>query len=179
MGRYLLRPFLVPIASLACAQTTGSGPTVLQNAATLNPQVFSQVRYANEFSGSDLGAQINAAASSLGTSGGVVKIPRGAYSWSTLVTIDPRIVSIVGDGSPFVTISCTASECLKLNEPTFSISQGGYIGGFTLPSNGSAGRTGFAMKGTDRMRMTGAIVGKAVGALNQGVGIVPVLVMLQ
>jgi hypothetical protein len=38
---------------------------------------------------------------------------------------------------------------------------------------------GYAMKGTDRSRMLGAIVGKAVEALDQGTGIIQVLVSLQ
>jgi hypothetical protein len=43
----------------------------------------------------------------------------------------------------------------------------------------SASRPGYAMKGTDKARMVGAIVGKALGNLQSGVGVVPVLVMLQ
>jgi hypothetical protein len=38
---------------------------------------------------------------------------------------------------------------------------------------------GFAMKGTDRERITGAIVGKALGSLDNGVGVIEVLVTLQ
>ena len=38
---------------------------------------------------------------------------------------------------------------------------------------------GYAMKGTDRERITGAIVGKALGAVPNGVGVIEVLVSLQ
>jgi len=38
---------------------------------------------------------------------------------------------------------------------------------------------GHAMKGTDRMRMLGAIVGKALDPLPQGTGVIRVLVTLQ
>jgi len=38
---------------------------------------------------------------------------------------------------------------------------------------------GYAMKGTDRMKMLGAVVGKAMGSLNSGTGVVEVLVTLQ
>jgi hypothetical protein len=38
---------------------------------------------------------------------------------------------------------------------------------------------GYAMKGTDQTRMLGAIVGKAMGSLSSGVGIIEVLVSLQ
>jgi hypothetical protein len=38
---------------------------------------------------------------------------------------------------------------------------------------------GYAMKGTDRSQMLGAVVGKALGALDSGVGVIEVLVTLQ
>jgi hypothetical protein len=38
---------------------------------------------------------------------------------------------------------------------------------------------GFAMKGTDRNRMLGAVIGKAMGSLDQGTGVIEVLVTLQ
>jgi hypothetical protein len=42
----------------------------------------------------------------------------------------------------------------------------------------TASRPGFAMKGTDRRRMLGAVVGKALGSLDKGTGTVEVLVSL-
>ncbi len=38
---------------------------------------------------------------------------------------------------------------------------------------------GYAMKGTDRMRMLGAVIGKAMGSLDSGTGVIEVLVTLQ
>ena len=38
---------------------------------------------------------------------------------------------------------------------------------------------GYAMKGTDRSRMLGAVVGKALGSLDSGKGVIEVLVTLQ
>jgi hypothetical protein len=38
---------------------------------------------------------------------------------------------------------------------------------------------GHAMKGTDRSRMMGAVVGKALGSLDRGTGVIQVLVTLQ
>jgi hypothetical protein len=141
-------PLLLALATtIAASQTTGSGPTVLENGPTINPKVFAQVRYADQYSGSDLGAQINAAAADLGAAGGVIKIRRGSYTWSTLVTIDPTVVSIIGDGSPFVQISCTGSECLKLHEPTMTLSQGGTISGFTLMGDAVSGQVGIEAGG--------------------------------
>jgi hypothetical protein len=43
----------------------------------------------------------------------------------------------------------------------------------------SSATPGFAMKGTDRMQMLGAVVGKAMGALDSGRGAIEVLVTLQ
>jgi hypothetical protein len=38
---------------------------------------------------------------------------------------------------------------------------------------------GYAMKGTDRNRMLGAVIGKAMGSLDSGTGVIEVLVTLQ
>lgn len=38
---------------------------------------------------------------------------------------------------------------------------------------------GYAMKGTDRNKMLGAVIGKAMGSLESGKGMIEVLVMLQ
>lgn len=43
----------------------------------------------------------------------------------------------------------------------------------------TSSKLGYAMKGTDRSRMLGAVVGKALGTLNQGTGEMEVLVTLQ
>jgi hypothetical protein len=39
--------------------------------------------------------------------------------------------------------------------------------------------TGYAMKGTDRSRLVGAVIGKAMGSLDSGTGVIEVLVTLQ
>ena len=43
----------------------------------------------------------------------------------------------------------------------------------------TSSRPGYAMKGTDRARMPGAVVGKAMEALPAGNGVIQVLVTLQ
>jgi hypothetical protein len=43
----------------------------------------------------------------------------------------------------------------------------------------TASRPGYAMKGTDHTRMMGAVVGKAMGSLDSGLGVIEVLVSLQ
>ena len=43
----------------------------------------------------------------------------------------------------------------------------------------SSSTAGFAMKGTDRTRLVGAVIGKAMGPLESGTGVIEVLVTLQ
>jgi hypothetical protein len=43
----------------------------------------------------------------------------------------------------------------------------------------TSSRPGYAIKGTDRSRMLGAVVGKALQPLDQGTGLIEVLVTLQ
>ena len=43
----------------------------------------------------------------------------------------------------------------------------------------TSSRSGYAMKGTDRTRMLGAVIGKAMGSLDAGDGVIAVLVTLQ
>ena len=43
----------------------------------------------------------------------------------------------------------------------------------------SSSRVGYAMKGTDRNKMLGAVLGKALGSLDSGTGVIQVLVTLQ
>jgi len=43
----------------------------------------------------------------------------------------------------------------------------------------SSSQPGYAMKGTDRNRMLGAVIGKAMGSLDSGTGVIEVLVTLQ
>jgi hypothetical protein len=43
----------------------------------------------------------------------------------------------------------------------------------------TSSKSGYAMKGTDRTRLVGAVIGKAMGSLNSGTGVIEVLVTLQ
>jgi hypothetical protein len=43
----------------------------------------------------------------------------------------------------------------------------------------SSSKIGYAMKGTDRSLLTGAVIGKAMGNLDSGTGVIEVLVTLQ
>ena len=43
----------------------------------------------------------------------------------------------------------------------------------------TSSKPGYAMKGTDRSRMFGAVIGKAVGILSQEIGVIEMVVALQ
>ena len=43
----------------------------------------------------------------------------------------------------------------------------------------SSSQIGYAMKGTDRAQMLGAVIGKALGHLDSGTGLIEVVVSLQ
>lgn len=136
----------VALTFLFLDRTTGSPSDARQDNPT-SPSSSSGVRDADQFPGADLGARINAAVASLGPEGGVVRIHRGAYTWKTAVIIDPRKISLQGDGSAFVLISCEAAKCLELTEPQYSITQGGSVGGFTLSGNATSDQTGILAGG--------------------------------
>jgi hypothetical protein len=90
----------------------------------------------------DLGDRIRSAVATLGPGGGVIRIRAGVYTWKTTAIIDPRKVSLHGEGAALVSINCMADRCLVLNEPTYSLDQGGSIGGFTLRGNGKSSQIG-------------------------------------
>jgi hypothetical protein len=135
-------------------QLTPSGPQSIQQptGTTLTANVLNNVSYI--VPGSELGAQINAAIAATPSTQITIVIPPTStpYTWSTLVTIDPRIVSIVGSGSANTVINCTAAECLKLFEPTFTLTEGGQIAGFTLNGSGAAGQIGIESAGVQGER---------------------------
>jgi hypothetical protein len=105
------------------------------------------VRYIQKLADADLGAQIRGAVASLGPEGGVVWIRRGAYTWKSTVVIDPRKISLRGEGATLVSIDCVTRQCLVLNEPKYSIDQGGVTGGFALHGNGSNQQIGLEAGG--------------------------------
>jgi len=61
--------------------------------------------------------------------------------------------------------------------PTKVSAENGPIGSGDLLVTSST--LGHAMKGTDRERMLGAVIGKALGSLDSGTGMIEVVVTLQ
>lgn len=105
------------------------------------------VRYIRNVAEADLAAQIRSAVASLGPGGGVVWIRAGAYSWKSMVIIDPRKISLRGEGATLVSIDCMTPRCLVLKEPKYSIDQAGVTGGFTLHGDGSNQQIGLEAGG--------------------------------
>ena len=95
-----------PSAGTGSSTTTTSGGTTpvpqsaTRNTTTTNAGQPASVRVATGFSGSDIGAQINAAIADLPESGGEVYIPDGAYAFSSPIRIS-RDVILRGAGDGF------------------------------------------------------------------------------
>lgn len=63
--------------------------SILQPGATnLTINRFENIRFADQFPGADIGAQINAAIADLGAGGGVVEVPSGTYNFSTTIELN-------------------------------------------------------------------------------------------
>lgn len=74
--------------------TLPSGPqSILQPGATnLSINRFENIRFADQFPGADIGAQINAAIADLGSGGGVVEVPSGIYNFGTTIELSQSYV---------------------------------------------------------------------------------------
>lgn len=65
---------------------------------TPNSQNIESALYADQYTGVDMGAHVNAAIAALPTAGGVVVIPAGVFTFSTTINITRSHISIVGQG---------------------------------------------------------------------------------
>lgn len=106
---------------------------------------------AADFTGADLGAQINSAIAALPTASigghtlayGQITIPAGSYTLSTTVSVDSPYISIVGAGSSMTRVSCTASVGFHFtNTAQTTRGGGGGVSGMTLTGNSSSGQIG-------------------------------------
>jgi hypothetical protein len=131
---------------------TTSQVIVQPSNTTLSTNSLNNIVYADQFPGADLGLKIQAAIAASPSTRIVVKIPASstAYQWATQVIIDPRLVSIEGDGSSNTLINCTIANCLQLNEATFSLEQGGIVSGFSMIGDGSANQIGIESHGVQQ-----------------------------
>lgn len=81
---------------------------------------------ASQFTGADIGAQANAAIAALGSTGGVVEIPCGTYSYSTPIVVNLSNVWLRGQGY------CTVLNFTGTGSTTYAISVGNAAAPFTI-----------------------------------------------
>jgi hypothetical protein len=90
------------LSSVPVFQDPSGDQVIAQQAGTgLFVNRLNNVRYADQFPGADLGAQINAAVADLGPSGGTIEIPAGSYSLATTINLDDtHSIVLQGQGAP-------------------------------------------------------------------------------
>ncbi|MHB8710050.1 MAG: tail fiber domain-containing protein [Minisyncoccota bacterium] len=90
----------------------GASTTNLTASGIVNSKNVGDVRFADQFSGSDIGAKVNAAFADFGTSPacGTVEIPTGSYSYSTPITFGSRTGCILkGQGMTNTVLTYTGT----------------------------------------------------------------------
>ncbi|MCU1320810.1 MAG: hypothetical protein JWM43_459 [Acidobacteriaceae bacterium] len=108
------------------------------------------------------------------------KFLKSAQSYSTLVagiySTKPGVVGRRQQGDPKVSAGEIPMAMIGIVPTKVSAENGPIRSGDLLVTSSTLGH---AMKGTDRTLLTGAIVGKALGNLESGTGVIEVLVTLQ
>jgi hypothetical protein len=101
--------------------------------APVNPSGPSKVRYATEFAGTDIGAQVNAAFADCANAC-EVSIPAGTYNaWTTQIKMTAPTQSLVGAGSALTVLNYTGTGVGILWQMSpFSVAQAGKINGITI-----------------------------------------------
>lgn len=112
----------------------------------LQIQSLETTLYADMFSGSDIGAQINTAYAALPSTGGVIRIPSGTFSFSTPIVFGTsgKFVSLIGTGgaSTYLKFTATSGKAITYNcgNPTghlvYEISEFTLMGSSTLIAAG-------------------------------------------
>jgi hypothetical protein len=96
------------------------------------------IRFADQFPGADMGAQVNAAIADCGGQC-LILVPAGNFNFSTTIIIKNPATSLVGAGSAATTLNYTGSgDAILWQINPFTIVQAGRISGFTIGNNGSA-----------------------------------------
>jgi hypothetical protein len=100
------------------------------------------VQYADQFTGSDIGAKVNAAMAALPSTGGTVYIPAGAYNFSTTIQM-LKNCQLIGAGSCATLLYYTGTgDAIQLvgtnnswgTQPPY---MNGLLRGFTITGNGN------------------------------------------
>jgi hypothetical protein len=114
------------------------------------------------------------------TSEGQGDIARSLEAYSTMVagiySTKPGIVGRRQTSDPKATTTEIPMAMVGIVPTKVSAENGPIRRGDLLVTSST---TGYAMKGTDRERMLGAVIGKAMGNLDSGTGVIEVLVTLQ
>lgn len=121
----------------------------------LSAKNFAGVRYADQFTGADIGAKINAAITDLGATGGIVYVPKGAYSYSTTIAADgTRDITICGAGGQTaggtaataltytgtgIAVSATSTTAFHLTSLQLVWNNAGLVGPIVELTHGAAG----------------------------------------
>jgi len=98
------------------------------------------IRFADQFPGADIGAQLNAAISDCGSTGCHIFIPAGTYSYSTTWTVSAPNIEVEGAGPNATTLVYTGSgdaAVIKMNP--YTNTPGVSIHDLTLDGTGSTG----------------------------------------
>lgn len=119
----------------------------LSNVSTITASSVGAVLYADQYPGADIGAKINAAYADLPEQGGTIKVPTGAYSFSTPIVMETE--------DKFATIECDAGTKLAYTGSGSAIT----IDTLGL-DNSEYGIDGCTLRGPDR---TGSTVGVYLG----------------
>lgn len=101
--------------SVAGQQKWSIDSTGVQTYVGLNAKTIEAVRYADQFPGADVGAQVNAAIADCPASGCTVVIPAGSYIFSTTITLN-KTVSLRGAGVAATVLSYTGTSDALLVE---------------------------------------------------------------
>ena len=103
-----------PSGAQTLTQPSGTTLTINGTIDLSTPRRLGGFRYADQFSGNDIGAKINAARTDLGTAGGTIIIPKGSWTFSTPIVLD-NAVSVVLQGEGATTAGAAAASTLQYN----------------------------------------------------------------
>jgi hypothetical protein len=127
-----------------CAQFAANGYDIADAGAACGSGggVTGMVTISN--TGSDWGAQCNAALTTLGAGGGIIYTAPGTYTQSTTCTINQLNIQLLGAGPQASIVNCTFNgDCLALSPPLFTNSRAsaGTVANMAFIGNAGASQT--------------------------------------
>lgn len=161
------------------ASTIGGNSSLTYSGGVLSAVNIESIEYADQFTGADMGAQINNAYAACPSSGCTIYVPAGFYSFTTpiLLTTYGKSVQLIGDGggglftNGITTLQYNATSGVAYTYNVQKFSSAG-IGMFNLSLVGPAGigKTGSSTSPTTPTSSVslGVLLGGAAGAQGQG-----------